>query len=137
MLRKQFCHLCRNFFAKSQEENCSNFEKKTIFKNLFFSSKWSSEHVGTSFDSFVENFEPHVRKFLLKIRLHNKNRENWKSLFLQLVSEHVDNSSDNLSVEFLPTVRKCLNCNPKKIRENFSKKVFLMEVFVSNLRNQF
>ena len=122
-LRKQFCQICRIFFAKSLEKICSKLKKKQFSKIFFFSSKWSSEHVGTSFDSFLENFEPHVRKFLLKIRLHNKNRENWKSLFLQLVSEHVDNSSDNLSVDFLPKVRKCLDPIPKKL-ENFSKKIF-------------
>ena len=136
-LRKQFRQIRRTFFAKSREKNCSNYEKKTIFKILLFSSKWSSEHVGTRFDSFVENSEPHVRKVLLKVRLHNEKKKNWKSLFLQHIFEDVENRSDNLSVDFLPKVRKCFDLIPKNCEENFSKKIFLVEVFVSVLRKQF
>ena len=64
-----------------------------------------------------------------------REKKNWKSLFLHIF-EHVQNSSDNFSVEFLPKARKCLDPIPKKL-ENFSKKIFLIEVFVSILRKQF
>ena len=75
-------------------------------------------------------------KFCSKSDYTTKREKKWKSLFLQHVSEHVENSSDNLSVEFLPKVRKCLNPIPIKL-ENFSKQIFLIEVFVSVLRKHF
>ena len=75
-------------------------------------------------------------KFCSKLDYTTKREKNWKSLFLQLVFEHVDNSSDDLSVEFLPKARKCLDPIPKKL-ENFSKKIFFIEVFVSILRKHF
>ena len=77
-----------------------------------------------------------LEKFCSKSDYTTKREKKWKSLFLQLVFENVDNSSDNLSVKFLPKIRKCLDPIPKKL-EKFSKKIFLIEVFVSVLRKQF
>ena len=75
-------------------------------------------------------------KFCSKSDYTTKREKKWKSLFLQLVFENVDNSSDNLSVKFLPRIRKCLDPIPKKL-EKFSKKIFLIEVFASVLRKHF
>ena len=77
-----------------------------------------------------------LEKFCSKSDYTTKREKKWKSLFLQLVFENVDNSSDKLSVKFLPKIRKCLDPIPKKL-EKFSKKIFLIEVFVSVLRKQF
>ena len=75
-------------------------------------------------------------KFCSKSDCTTKRKKNWKSLFLQHIFEDVENRSDNLSVDFLPKVRNCFDLIPKKL-ENISKKIFLVEVFVSVLRKQF
>ena len=77
-----------------------------------------------------------LEKFCSKSDYTTKREKKWKSLFLQHIFEHVENSSDNLSVEFLPRIRKCLDPIPKKL-EKFSKKIFLIEVFASVLRKHF
>ena len=136
-ISRQFWQLCRIVLIKIQETFFLNWEKKLFPKTSVFLSNCLSEHVESTFDSFMENFIPNVRKVLLKSPItQRKEKKNWKSLFLQHVSEHVENSSDNLSVEFLPKVRKCLNPIPIKL-ENFSKQIFLIEVFVSVLRKHF
>ena len=66
------------FLTKVRKKIAQIRKKKTTFKILLFSSKWSSEHVGIRFDSFVENSEPHVRKVLLKVRLHNEKKKKLK-----------------------------------------------------------
>ena len=126
----------QNIFWQKSGKKLLKLRKKTTFKILLFSSKWSSEHVGTRFDSFVENSERHVRKVLLKVRLHNEKKKKLKkpvsSTYFWIRRKQFWQSFR----EFLPKARKILDPIPKKL-ENFSKKIFLIEVFVSVLRKQF
>ena len=65
---------------------------------------------------------------LLKIQFCAENKTIEKSRVLKTFSEHVQNSLDNLSLKFLPKVRKWIAHGPEKMRKCFSKKFFYQSV---------
>ena len=67
-------------------------------------------------------------KNLLKIQICAKDKTIEKICILKTFSEHVQNSLDNLSLKFLPKVRKWIAHGPEKMRKCFSKKFFNQSV---------
>ena len=104
-------------FLREIRKKAAQICKKTIFRNVFFSSKCSSEHVEGNFHNIAEKF---CRKCFAQSL-----KEKWRKVFFKknvfpskCSSEHVGSSFGNLTENFVGNFRELLpkirNCNKNK-----------------------
>ena len=119
------------FRSQSDKKLTKSFSKKMIFTKVFV---WTPKK---QFYQLCGIFLANVGRYLLKVQNCTKNQKNQKICFLELLSEPVENSFENLFVNFVSEVRKHFAQSQTKRRIIFKKTTFFIKVFVWTLRKQF